>query len=143
MFFIIFRWSEPFKPLQQPITAEKETKITYRLHEPSNFRTRKTFPLPKISESGGSWRNRVEFGINECTSDNVVPESAGEIETRHGRIKKRRGKYENTNSSQKFLGKRTGFGYFKEKSYDGRRWGLSKEFSYFREIIFERKLISL
>lgn len=50
---ICFRWSvKPLESLQFEAAAEKETKITNRLHEPPDIRTRKAVPLPEVPITG-------------------------------------------------------------------------------------------
>lgn len=50
---ICFRWSvKPLESLQFEAAAEEETKITNRLHEPPDIRTRKAVPLPEVPITG-------------------------------------------------------------------------------------------
>lgn len=133
-FLLIFRWSKSPQPLQQPPATEEKTKIAHGIHQSSNLRARKAFPLSKVSQPGRPRRNRLQPGPHQRPSDNMVPEPSRQAQTRHGGAQKRRGKFKNHQRAQKFPRKRARSRHSQEKSPDVRWWLRQEPSNLTREI---------
>lgn len=102
----VFRWPEPPEPLQQPAATKEEAEIADGLHQPPDLRVGEAFPVPKIPQSRGQGRDRVQFGPDQRPGHHVVPEQAGETEEGHGGAEEGRGERQDPQRSQEFLGER-------------------------------------